>query len=81
MSLGGILTVVTIQLGVLFVPLGLGLAGLVSGGVAGLTSVTAWFVVGIPLSYGLVERQAFRAAQRQPQKLHLATYPPTRQLS
>ena len=55
MSLGGLLTVIIIQLGILLVPLAPGVAGLISGGTAGLASIGAWFLLGIPLSYSAVD--------------------------
>ena len=51
MSFGGLLTVIIIQLGTLLVPLAAGVAGLISGGTAGLASIGAWFLLGVPLSY------------------------------
>ena len=63
MSPGCLLTVAAIQLATLLVPIAAGLAGLVSGATAGFASVIAWFVIGIPLSYGTVDA---RSALRQP---------------
>ena len=55
MSFGGLLTVIIIQLGTLLVPLAAGVAGLISGGTAGLASIGAWFLLGIPLSYSAAD--------------------------
>ena len=55
MSFGGLLTVIIIQLGTLLVPLAAGVAGLISGGMAGLASIGAWFLLGVPLSYSAAD--------------------------
>ena len=55
MSLGGLLTVIFIQLGIVLGPLALGVVGLISGGAACLASLGAWFLLGIPLSYSAVD--------------------------
>ena len=64
MSLGGFLTVVTIQLAALAAPILLGLTGEISGGVAGLASVVMWFVLGVPLSYTAIDRHAAHQARQ-----------------
>ena len=60
MSLGGLVAVFLCQLAALLAPLALGVAGLISGGTAGLTSIAAWFLVGIPLSYASLDIHAAR---------------------
>ena len=52
-----------IQLVVFFLPIAAGVAGLISGGVAGLTAVLGWFVAGIPASYAVVDTFAARNAR------------------
>jgi hypothetical protein len=37
------------------------MAGVLSGGTAGLTAVVGWFLVGIPLSYAFIDRLAVPA--------------------
>ena len=65
MGLGSILLVTAIQLATLLAPIAAGLAGLSSGGVAGLASVLAWAGLGLPLSYGVIDRvQAGRRSRR-----------------
>jgi len=61
-SLGSILLVVTTQLLTLLAPLALGLTGVITGGVAGLLSLTAWALIGVPLSYTVLD--FMRAASR-----------------
>lgn len=64
MSLGGILVVVVIQLLALLIPIACGLTGIMSGGVAGLTSILAWALVGVPASYAIVDlHRALSAAK------------------
>jgi hypothetical protein len=60
-SLGDLLAILCLQLAALLAPLALGMTGLISGGTAGLASITAWFLVGIPLSYAVVD---MRTSQR-----------------
>lgn len=60
MSLGGLVAIFLCQLAALIVPLALGIAGLISGGTAGLMSIAAWFLVGIPISYAAVDIHAAR---------------------
>ena len=62
MSLGGLLAILGLQLAALLTPLALGMTGLISGGTAGLASITAWFLVGIPLSYAVVDTRTSRHA-------------------
>jgi hypothetical protein len=62
---GYLLTAGAIQLFVLFLPLTAGIAGLISGGLAGLIAVVGWFVLGIPLSYTAVDALATRHARAQ----------------
>jgi hypothetical protein len=78
-SSGSLAAVVAIQLASLVVPLAAGIAGLVSGATAGLLSVTAWFVVGLPLSYAIVDSRAARraAAQAHPAPQPLQALAPT----
>ena len=54
-SLGGMLVVVCIQLATLVAPLAIGLTGAISGGVAGVTSILAWALIGVPASYAFVD--------------------------
>lgn len=62
MSLGDLLALLLLQLAALLAPLGLGIAGVISGGTAGFSSITAWFLVGMPLSYAVVDwRTSVRA--------------------
>ena len=56
MGLGGILLVGTIQFAALLTPIALGLLGLISGGLAGLTSILAWALCGVPVSYAVIDR-------------------------
>lgn len=72
-----LLTAAAIQLVVLLIPLVAGMVGLISGGIAGLTAVLGWFVLGIPLSYAAIDRLAGRQAraQRRPQVAAPATLP------
>jgi hypothetical protein len=53
---GGLLLAAVIQLGIFLAPLVLSRAGLMSGEAAGLTAILAWFVVGMPLSYAVVDK-------------------------
>lgn len=65
MGLGGILLVIAIQLAALLLPIAAGLAGWLSGGLAGLVSIVAWAGFGIPASYAIIDkRQAARRARR-----------------
>ena len=65
MGLSGIVLVVAIQVIALLVPVAAGLAGLISGGLAGLASLVAWAGVGVPASYAVIDRiQAVRQARR-----------------
>ena len=65
MGLSGILLVIAIQVVALLVPVAAGLAGLISGGLAGLASIVAWAGVGVPASYAVIDRiQAVRRARR-----------------
>ena len=65
MGLSGILLVIAIQLLALLIPVGAGLAGVISGGLAGLASIVAWAGLGVPASYAAIDRiQAVRHARR-----------------
>ena len=65
MGLGGILLVIAIQVVAFLVPVAAGLAGLISGGLAGLASIVAWAGLGVPASYAVIDRiQAVRRARR-----------------
>ena len=65
MGLNGIVLVIAIQLLALLFPVAAGLAGLISGGLAGLASIVAWAGVGVPASYTVIDRiQAARRARR-----------------
>ena len=64
MSLGGLLTVIIIQLGIVLGPLALGVVGLISGGTAGLASIGAWFLLGIPLSYSAIDIWSTRRVRK-----------------
>ena len=64
MSFGGLLTVIIIQLGTLLVPLAAGVAGLISGGTAGLASIGAWFLLGVPLSYSAADIWSTRRVRK-----------------
>jgi hypothetical protein len=61
-----LLTAAAIQLVVLFLPLAAGVVGLISGGMAGLSAVLTWFVLGIPLSYAAIDRLARARAHERP---------------
>jgi hypothetical protein len=64
-GLDGILLVIAIQLAALLLPIAAGLAGWLSGGLAGLASIVAWAGLGIPASYTIIDkRQAARRARR-----------------
>lgn len=63
MRFGYLVSAAAIQLLVFFLPIGAGIAGLVSGGIAGVTAVIGWFVVGIPVSYAVVDARAVRLAR------------------
>ena len=65
MGLDSILLVIAIQLVALLAPLAAGVAGLISGGMAGLVSILAWAGFGLPVSYGIIDRiQAAEKARR-----------------
>lgn len=65
MGLDGIFLVIAIQLAALLVPLAAGLAGWLSGGLAGLASILAWAGLGLPASYTLIDKMhAARRARR-----------------
>lgn len=65
MGLSGILLAIAIQLLALLVPVAAGLAGFISGGLAGLASIVAWAGLGIPASYAVIDKiQAVRGARR-----------------
>jgi hypothetical protein len=68
---GYLVSAAAIQLLVFFLPIAAGIAGLMSGGIAGLAAVTGWFVVGIPLSYALMDARAARLA-RAADRSHLS---------
>ena len=58
-----------IQVLVFFLPIAAGIAGLISGAIAVLLAVLGWFMVGIPLSYAVIDARAARLArlvQRSP---------------
>jgi hypothetical protein len=64
-GLSGILLVVAIQVAALLVPIAAGLAGVISGGLAGLASIVAWAGLGVPASYTVIDRiQAIRRTRR-----------------
>jgi hypothetical protein len=64
-GLGGILLVIAIQLAALLLPIAAGLAGWLSGGLAGLVSIVAWAGFCIPASYAIIDkRQAARRGRR-----------------
>ena len=63
-SLGGLLAVIFIQLGIVLGPLALGVVGLISGGTAGLASIGAWFLLGIPLSYSAIDIWSTRRVRK-----------------
>jgi hypothetical protein len=64
-SLGGICVIVIIQLLALLVPIACGLKGIMSGGIAGLTSILAWALIGVPASYAVIDlRQAMRVSAK-----------------
>lgn len=54
------LPAVAIQIAAFLVPLAAGLAGWVSGAVAGFASVTVWFAVGLPVSYAFMDARRER---------------------
>ena len=56
MNPGAFLLATVVQLAIFLAPLVLAKAGLMSGEVAGLTAILGWFVVGMPLSYAVVDR-------------------------
>jgi len=65
LGLSGILLVIAIQLLALLIPVGAGLAGVISGGLAGLASIVAWAGLGVPASYAAIDRiQAIRRTRR-----------------
>jgi hypothetical protein len=61
---GHLLAAAAIQMIVFFIPLAAGIAGVVSGGLAGLTAVAGWFVLGIPLSYAAIDALRPRALRQ-----------------
>jgi len=64
-GLDGTLLVIAIQLAALLAPLGAGLAGWLSGGLAGLASIVAWAGLGVPASYAISDKvQAARRVRR-----------------
>ena len=65
MSAGSVLPLVAVQIAAFLVPIAAGLAGWVSGAVAGFASVIAWFAVGLPLSFVLADRRAARTLRSQ----------------
>ena len=65
MRFGYLFGAAAIQLAVFFLPIAAGIAGLISGGAAGLTAVVTWFVAGIPLSYAAIDALAVRDARRR----------------
>jgi hypothetical protein len=70
-----LLTAAAIQLFVFFLPLGAGITGLLSGGLAGLTAVLGWFVLGIPLSYAAIDALAVRHSRAQEQGIAATPVP------
>ena len=65
MGLDGILLVIVIQLAALMAPIAAGLAGWLSGGLAGLASIVAWAGLGVPASYAISDKiQAARQVRR-----------------
>jgi hypothetical protein len=62
---GDLVAVFLVQAAVLFVPLALDLTGLISGAAAGFASTTAWFLLGVPLSYLTADRRAERRARQE----------------
>ena len=58
MNPGGLLLAAVIQLAIFLAPLVLARTGFLSGEVAGLTAILGWFVVGMPLSYAVVDPRA-----------------------
>jgi hypothetical protein len=64
-SLGSILLVIAIQLTALLAPLAIGLAGAISGGVAGLASIALWALLGVPASYGVIDLARATAAMEK----------------
>ena len=81
MGPGGLLTVFVIQLAALLAPLAIGLTGLISGATAGLASILAWFILGIPLSYGAVETQSAPRAEMQSRTSPASDVPSRRRTS
>jgi hypothetical protein len=64
-GLDGIFLVIGIQLVALLAPIAAGLAGFIPGGMAGLASILAWAGLGLPVSYGVIDRiQVPRRARR-----------------
>jgi hypothetical protein len=68
-SLGGLLAVVVIQLAALLAPLGAGLTGVISGEAAGFASITAWFFLGVPVSYAFVDRSPAARVRKEERSL------------
>ena len=60
----GLLLVSGVQLAAFLAPLFLARTGEVGGEIAGLLSITGWFVVGMPLSYAVADRLRRRRALR-----------------
>jgi len=64
MNPGGLLLVTGIQLGTFVAPLVLARAGVVDGEIAGLSAITGWFAIGMPLSYAVADKLRQRNALR-----------------
>lgn len=73
MTRGDLVAVLLVQTAILFVPLALGLTGLISGAAAGFASTTAWFLLGVPLSYRTADRRAARRAGQEGMQRALPT--------
>jgi len=73
---GGLLLVTGIQLGTFVAPLVLARAGVVDGELAGLSAITGWFAIGMPLSYAVADklwqRNALRMASQRDERRGMA---------